>query len=444
MAAAARLSIDPYEEGRSLAAKGRHSEAIAQFERALATRPGDTRVLFALGNTARALGLGAAAEEFFRRVLALEPARLEALVNLANLLRSRGQAEEAISILESGGTPDSPELRLTLGSAYRELGRTAEAEAEFRAALASRRDYAPALGNLADILADRGEVDEALRLYDRAVKREPQNAQLRLNRAILHLLTGNLKEGWRDYAARLKVKDKAPETDHGLPRWTGSALRRTRLLVTAEQGVGDHLMFASLIPDLLARTHAEGGSVVLECDPRLVVLFARSFPEATVRPQSIQTVGATTIAHYGWLKAAGGANTAIELGSLPRYLRRAPEEFPNPNTYLAADAAERARWRCILGNSGPLIGICWRSGKTTGGRALQYAPLEIWSDFLRALPGTIVSVQYDATQDEGTSFGGDREPFAPAAQCTRPKFPGDWQGAFDTALAAINGRFASR
>ena len=49
------------------------------------------RVLFALGNTARALGLARpAGREFFRRVLALEPARLEALVNLANLLRANG------------------------------------------------------------------------------------------------------------------------------------------------------------------------------------------------------------------------------------------------------------------------------------------------------------------------------------------------------------------
>jgi hypothetical protein len=303
------------------------------------------------------------------------------------------------------------------------------------------------------------------------------------------------------------VKGKAPETDHGLPRWTGGTLRRTRLLVTAEQGVGDHLMFASVIPDLVARAQAEGGSIMLECDPRLVTLFARSFPDAAVKPQSLQTLAGITTAHYGWLKAEGGANAATEMGSLPRYLRRGLEDFPNPNAYLVADAAETAHWRRVLTGDGPAIGICWRSGKTTGGRALQYAPLEMWADFLRALPGTIVSVQYDATPDEvkrlealsgrpivtpagidqkneldracalmsaldavvsaptavswlaagagvatykvlydrsWTSFGGNREPFAPSAECTWPKIPGDWAGAFTTALAAINARFANR
>ena len=50
----------------------------------------------------------------------------------------------------------------------------------------------------------RAKPKPRLSLYDRALKREPDNAQARLNRAVLHLLTGNLKEGWRDYAARIE------------------------------------------------------------------------------------------------------------------------------------------------------------------------------------------------------------------------------------------------
>lgn len=229
-----------YETGLALSAKGRHVEAIEQFERALGLAPDDVRVLFALGNTARALGMNAAAEEFYGRVLAQEPQRLEALINLANLRRAGGKAREAVALLEScvGQLSYAPELWLTLGGAYREMGSTLDAEENFREALARRPDYAPALGNLADILADRGETDEALILYDRALKRDAKNPQLRLNRAILHLLSGRLKEGWRDYAGRLELPGKAPKTDHGLPRWSGGSLKNTRLLVTAEQGVG--------------------------------------------------------------------------------------------------------------------------------------------------------------------------------------------------------------
>ena len=92
------MSHDPYAHGLKLAAEGRHIQAIEAFERALALKPDDSRTLFALGNTARALGLAGPAEQFYRRVLAAEPERLEALVNLANLLRA--EADLVVSMKE--------------------------------------------------------------------------------------------------------------------------------------------------------------------------------------------------------------------------------------------------------------------------------------------------------------------------------------------------------
>jgi len=494
-----------YQEGLRLSAKGRHAEAISRFEAALATDPADARVLFALGNSARVLGLPKVAEEFYRRVLAAEPTRIEALVNLANVLRGNGQFEAARALIEPAlsRNPESAELWLTLGSIHREMGNGFEAKAHYREALKFKPDYAAALGNLADLLADDGETDEALSLYDRVLKREPDNAQARLNRSILHLSNGNLKDGWRDYAARLKIPGKAPIPDHRLPKWAGATLKRTRLLVTAEQGVGDELMFASMIPDLAARAAREGGSVILECEKRLVSLFARSFANVTVKPSQMESKGGITTSHYGWLKAAGGANAAVEIGSLPRWLRGEISAFPNPHAYLIADPQERAHWKNLFGSA---TGICWRSGKTGGARNLQYAPLEAWAAFIRDVPGHIVSVQYDANPDEiatlqalsgreiivpqgvdqkqeldracallsaldavvsaptavswlaagtgvptykilydksWTSFGEDYEPFAPSCRCMLPKRAGDWADVFANTFAAIRRQRAS-
>lgn len=467
--------------------------------------PDDARVLFALGNTARALGLAAPAEEFFRRVLALEPGRIEALVNLANLLRAKGdpQAAQALLAPALARAPDAAELWLTLGSAWREMGDAAKAEAHYREALTRQPDYPQALGNLADLLADRGRISEALALYDRAIKRDGKNAQARLNRAVLHFLKGNLKDGWRDYAARLNVPGKAPLREHRLPVWTGGPLAKTRLLVTAEQGVGDQMMFASVIPELAERAAENGGSVILECEPRLITLFARSFPGVTAVPSDMESRGGTVIARYGWLKGVGGANKVVDMGSLPRWLRGDLSLFPAPHAYLVADAEEKARWKNWLApqGEGPAIGICWRSGKSGGLRALQYAPLEEWGGFLRALPGQIVCAQYGAAPEEiaqlenisgrtilvppgldqkkeldrtagllsaldavvsaptavswlaagagvptykilydtsWTAFGRDHEPFAPACRVMMPDAPGRWSAVFAKTLAAIN------
>lgn len=493
-----------YNQGLKLSSQGRHLEAISCFEQALTEQPDDTRTLFALGNTARALGLAQPAAEFFRKVLALEPERLEALVNLANLLRAEGQFEAARALLEPAlaRNPESPDLLLTLGSAWREAGDQARAMEFYRAALAVSPGFAAALSNLADLLSDDGKFEEARDLYDQAIKADPRNAQARLNRAILHLQTGNLKEGWRDYAARGDIPNKVPAAKLSLGEWRGENLKRTRLLVRAEQGVGDQIMFMSAMPDLLARAANDGGTVVLECEPRLVSLLARSFPGATVKPQALTTVNGIATADYGWLKAAGGANAATLMGSLPRWLRPDLVSFPEHNIFLTPDAVEQAHWKNIFAGLGasPLIGFCWRSGKSGGHRAVQYAPLDAWGQFLRTLPGTLVSCQYDATPDEiaaleassgrkifvppaldqkneldrtaamlsaldvlvsaptavswlgagtgtptlkllydtsWTAFGQPYEPLAPSCLCIMPDTRGDWRDVFEKAAALI-------
>src|SRR5258706_6025775 len=116
--------VDFYAAGLTASGEGRHTDAIACFERALRDAPDDARVLFALGNTAAAIGHAGAAENFFRRVLAQETSRLAALVNLANLLRKSGRTADVIALIKPvlEINPEHAELWLTLGSALRETG----------------------------------------------------------------------------------------------------------------------------------------------------------------------------------------------------------------------------------------------------------------------------------------------------------------------------------
>lgn len=494
--------MDHYTQGQKHFAAGRYGEAIGAFEQALAAHPGDIRTLFALGNTARALGMSEAAEAFYRQVLMVEPGRLEALVNLANLKRTQGDfaAAEALIGPALAQSPGDADLLLTMGTIRRERGDSGAAIAFYRAVLEAHPISVPALVNLADLLSEGGDDVEALTLYARALKADPSNAQAKLNRALLHLLRGNLSEGWRDYTARLKVAGKVPLPDHGLKRWDGTSLKRTRLLVTAEQGVGDHLMFASLIPELVARAAVEGGSLILECEPRLNALFARSFPGIATHDWDLEKRDGALRTHYGWLKAAGGANAAIEMGSLPKLMRKTIASFPNPHAFLKADPVEAERWRqTFAGLPRPWVAVCWRSGSVGGGRAVQYASLADWSQMLRQTPGTAIVAQYDARADEiatlradgvrlfvpdgidqkneldrtaallsvcdgivtaptavswlssglgvatykalynlsWPSFGTNYEPFAPAAHCLMPKTQGDWQDVMAQALTAI-------
>jgi hypothetical protein len=283
-----------------------------------------------------------------------------------------------------------------------------------------------------------------------------------------------------------------------LAPWTGGSLKGKRLLVRSEQGIGDQILFASLISDLLARAKAESGSVILECEPRLVPLFARSFPGALVKPAMLRTEGGKVIADYGWLKTVGGVNAAVLMGDLPRTLRGSLDRFPAPHSFLTPDAEEVSRWKNIFGENA--VGICWRSGKLGGHRSLGFAPLEAWGHFLRQIEAPIVSVQYDGTAEEiaaleaisgrkiivpegidqkteldracalmaalamvvsaptavswlsagagvptlkllygvsWTALGQTQEPFAPACRCVMPERFGDWDDVFRQAAVFI-------
>jgi len=294
------------------------------------------------------------------------------------------------------------------------------------------------------------------------------------------------------------IPGKVPATEQRLTPWTGGSLKGKRLLVRSEQGIGDQILFASLIADLLVRARAEGGSVILECEPRLVPLFARSFPGALVKPAAIGSENGKIIADYGWLKAAGGVNAAVLMGDLPRFLRAGLDRFPAPHRFLTPDAEEVARWKNIFGADA--IGICWRSGKLGGHRSLGFAPLQAWGHFLRQVEAPIVSVQYDGTADEiaalesisgrkiivpegidqkneldracalmaalhavvsaptavswlsagagvptlkllyslsWTALGQTHEPFAPACRCVMPERFGDWDDVFRQTAALI-------
>jgi hypothetical protein len=242
--------------------------------------------------------------------------------------------------------------------------------------------------------------------------------------------------------------------------------------------------------------------VVLEAEPRLVPLFARAFDGVAVAAAKLENRGGSTFAHYDWLNR-GEAHAAIALGSLPRLLRNDVASFPNPHAFLKTDATETARWREWLKARGPalFVGLCWRSGKVSGLRAAQYAPLDVWASFIRDIPATPVSLQYDVQESEldtlqrlsgrailvapeldqkqeidrtaamiatldavvsaptavswmsaglgvptfkilynnsWTSFGEGYEPFAPSCRCMMPKMSGDWSDAFQQTLAAIN------
>lgn len=249
--------------------------------------------------------------------------------------------------------------------------------------------------NLAMALAAHGEVRRAAQIYERILAVEPNHVTARWNRAHFLLAERDFERGWHDYELRFLTEGI------GLPRliphrpWRGEPLEGKSIVVTAEQGLGDQIMFASCIPDIIARA----ASVTVECSARLEALFRRSFPQARV-------FGSLQQQNPPWLKEVGEVDFHASMGSLPAWLRKREADFPPHQGYFCADPGRVEYWRAKLAALGPglKVGLSWRGGTYSTRKRLRSLELPDLRE-LCATPGCrYVSLQYGKCADEIREF----------------------------------------
>ncbi len=332
------------------------------------------------------------AEGAYETFLARNPAHRGATVALAWRLYRRGQRDAAARLLEEFLLVDplaKDALNLLGLILAREYGEFARGERLLRKAIGLDAGFDAARANLGWVLGETRQYREALDCLAAVLARRPDDHETRLMRAHLNLKRGDFAAGWDEFEARHHGAD-AVARPAAFPRWNGEPLDGRTLLVSAEQGIGDQIMFASCLPDLLADARTRGARCVVEAEPRLVPLFERSFPGALVCAHTAQRAGAPRTADF-----------EIPIGSLPSMYRRSPGAFPDHRGYLKADPARVAHWKRRLRALGPRphVGISWRGGAPANRRQLRSIPLQQWAPLLREC-GTAVSLQYGEHQDE--------------------------------------------
>jgi len=233
--------------------------------------------------------------------------------------------------------------------------------------------------------------EEASAVIDAVLRRHPDLAESHVVRGTRLLRRGDFARGWTDYEWRLR--DASPQCGVGfdLPVWDGNPVTHGTLLVCGEQGLGDQIMFASCIGDLLGLAP----HCIIECDARLKKLFARSFPQARFYVQRKNEESM-------WLRDGLVPSAKTWIGSLPGHFRRQVTDFPQRERYLQADARMIANWRHALQalGPGPKIGISWHGGTGTTRKGLRSIALERWLPLLRCSGIHFVSLQYGDCRSE--------------------------------------------
>lgn len=359
---------------------GRFDAAERACREVLEGDPVEARALLLLGAVLRATGRLDEAVATARRA-AMAGASAEAHTELGLALRAQDRLVEALGSFRRAVEADTRHgrARLALGATLLELDELDEALDQLHEAQRLDPDEPAAPSNLGFVLQRMGRFRDAVGQFDEAVALSRDDPTLRYNRAFALLGSGDLAAGWDDYDLGFAAGDRTPDRHVDASRWDGAPAPDATLLVWREQGVGDELRFASCYADAADRV----GKLLVECDPRLVPLLTRSFPNATVRPESADTHATDVDLH-------------CPAGSLPRVLRRSLEAFPVEGGYLRADSEAVTRWRTRLGElgRGAKVGLCWRSGHLTSSRLANYTVLDEWAPLLTLPDVEVVSLQY--------------------------------------------------
>jgi Tfp pilus assembly protein PilF len=383
--------------GNVLQLSGDTQGARHAYETALAIEPARAVTWNNLGLTLLKAGELEAAADAFAAALHHAPLFGEALRNLVSVSAKLERHGEMRDLLQAmlAEHPHNADAHAALG--FVELlgfARPAVALQHFDAAMAQGLDGAELLTNRGIALHDLGRIEAAIASYDAALRADPQHGLARFHRSLARLITHRFELAWDDYEARPPLAGIAAR-EPPLPRWQGGDLHGKRLLILAEQGLGDEIMFASCFPEVIARAE----HCIIDCAAKLEPLFRRSFPQASVH-------GGSQFDGIDWLRMTPPADAWIAAGSLPRLLRAELAAFPERRAYLFADAAAAAHWRSQLDALGPgaKIGVSWRGGTAhtrSGMRSLQLAQLAP----VFAVPGAhFVSLQFDAEAEEVAAF----------------------------------------
>jgi len=387
----------PYHSnlGAAYRSMGRLDDAIGCYREALRRDDRAAEVHFNLANALKEKESLPEAADSYRQAVQLKPEWADPWIALAETLRRQDRLDEAVACCRRALAiqPESAEAEFQLGGALRAQGRSAEAIEHYARAVALRPAFVEARINLGCVYDDLGELDRAVAAYDQALALKPDSAAAHFNRALAWLRAGDFERGWTEYEWRWRHNGRARAFAE--PVWNGASLENREILVYSEQGIGDEIQFSSCVPDVVSRARA----CLLECDARLVRLFARSFPQARVFARA--AAGAAVPVSGRW-----SFDCQIAAGSLPGLLRRNLQSFPQTSGWLRADEARVAEWKrryARLG-SGIVVGVSWRGGKDPATRKLRSTPLADWRALL-ALPGVcFVNLQYGDCRDELNSL----------------------------------------
>lgn len=368
-----------YFAGYALRRLGQVGPAFAYFASALDQRPYMGHVLVERAAMSMEIGNFQAAQRDLEWVLLLRPHDLNAAGMLVQCLGRQNKWPEVSALLEQMAVwaTGTPGLALSQATSW----------------------------------LHQREMERATPYFEQALKESGTSPAVQWEYAMQLLMMEDFERGWDYHEARHSIFGwKGLNTlPLSLPAWEGQDLSGKTLLIHGEQGTGDEVMFASVIPELVAVAK----KVFVACHPNLVDLFQTSFPNSTIIPHGRGNPETWESALPEWCKRLLKNNKPdyhISSSSLAHYTRRHARDFPG-TPYLKVTPERKERLgRALqqelarntvseqafskLPGAGIKIGLAWSGNLSNPTAALRSTPLSTLRPLRDAVPGAqFISLQ---------------------------------------------------
>lgn len=371
----------------ALLAQTKIVQALALLDDARKAAPQQPALYVKMAELFEKLGQIPAATRLYEEALAHAPENQDLLQAAATFLYKTDQCAKGYAATRPlSQKPDCPPtLRLLHAHLAKGAGHNDEAIAIYEKVLASDPHNVIALNSLGTTALDEGDKTKAIAYLEKALALAPHEAMIAMHLAHAYFrrgLAGDMQKGWQHYAARFKaVATPRPFLQRN---WQGQKLDQDTLLLWAEQGLGEEILYAGLLPE------ARGAAphLIVECDTRLLPLFSRSFAGVTFVARTDPPAKSATLATW-----------QAPLAQLGALLRKSFSDFPPAKAYLKADLEKQEHLRkkyTSLKNekklSGHIIGISWKSQRLRHGDP-KSTHLEMWERIFKSSPHLFINLQ---------------------------------------------------
>lgn len=309
--------------------------------------------------------------------------------NKGNIELSLGKPLEAIESYRVAIhlSPKNAEAHNNLGNAYQEISEHEEAIKHYSRALSITPSNHEFLCNLGNAYWKLGDIKTARSHYEAVISLSPDHFESIYNLAHLDLLEFNFERGWRRYESRWLTQggDQSAPLVTKKPIWDGSS-KSGRLLIWAEQGLGDQILYASMFHELEKYSQQK----IISVDKKLMSIFERSFPDFKIVDRAVTLPEEAYDEHF-------------PMGSLGYLFRPALEVFGKNTPHLIENKLLIEKYKVkSKSESEYLCGLSWKSGRSKFG-VNKSLPLIQLAPILKIEKIKFINLQYGEVDQELSS-----------------------------------------